>query len=47
VKFWVVSADAKGTWSHENTHRIKVVLDPYDLETGGPLRVVDSRNLPE
>jgi len=45
VKFWVVSGELSGSLKSANTHRIKVILDPYNLDTLEPLRVVDMRAL--
>lgn len=41
VKFWVVSAGAKGTVGSESSHRIKLTLHPVE-ESGTPLEPAEA-----
>lgn len=42
LTFGVLTAGAEGTAGHEQTHRIKVTLTPFDAVTGEKLDVADT-----
>lgn len=39
AKFWVVSTDVKAGLKAASTHKVRIVLDPYHLQTGAALRI--------
>ena len=43
VQLWVLTLGAKGELGRANTQRIKVTLQPVDLETGEDAQVADVR----
>ena len=46
IMFWVVSAGARGSLSRGTTHRVTLMLHPYDADTGEDAEVASRDQRP-
>lgn len=45
AKFWVVSVGGKATYSHRQTHTVRMTLTPHHRESNKPVNVADDDDL--